>query len=31
MERYRFHADGALFFVTFSVIEWLPVFVAEAS
>jgi REP element-mobilizing transposase RayT len=31
MERYRFHADGALFYVTFSVVEWLPVFVSEAS
>jgi putative transposase len=31
MERYRFHADGALFYVTFTVVEWLPVFVyAEA-
>ena len=29
MERYRFHADGALFFVTFSVVEWLPVFVSQ--
>jgi REP element-mobilizing transposase RayT len=30
MERYRFHADGAVFFVTFSVVDWLPVFVSEA-
>jgi hypothetical protein len=29
MARYRFHPDGALFFVTFSVAEWLPVFVSE--
>jgi REP element-mobilizing transposase RayT len=29
MERYRFHDDGAVFFVTFSVVEWLPVFVSE--
>src|SRR5260370_14426445 len=31
MERYRFHADGALFYVTFSVVDWLPVFVSEAA
>jgi len=31
MERYRFHPDGALFFVTFSVVEWLPIFIAEAA
>jgi hypothetical protein len=31
MERYRFHADGALFYVTFSVVEWLPLFVSEAA
>jgi hypothetical protein len=24
MERYRFHSDGALFYVTFSVVDWLP-------
>jgi putative transposase len=29
MERYRFHSDGAVYFVTFSVVEWLPVFVSE--
>jgi len=29
MERYRFHSDGAVFFVTFAVVEWLPVFVSE--
>jgi REP element-mobilizing transposase RayT len=29
MERYRFHPDGALFYVTFSVVDWLPVFVSE--
>ncbi len=28
MERYRFHSDGAVFFVTFSVVQWLPVFVS---
>src|SRR3979409_984612 len=31
MERYRFHLDGALFYVTFSVVEWLPIFVSEAA
>src|SRR5262249_12049086 len=31
MEHYRFHPDGALFYVTFSVVEWLPVFVSEAT
>jgi len=31
MERFRFYQDGAVFFVTFSIVEWLPVFVsAEA-
>ena len=29
MERYRFHPDGALFYVTFTVVDWLPVFVSE--
>jgi REP element-mobilizing transposase RayT len=31
MERYGFHSDGALFYVTFTVVEWLPVFVSEAA
>jgi REP-associated tyrosine transposase len=29
MERYRIHPDAALYFCTFSVVDWLPVFVAE--
>src|SRR5690242_16400090 len=29
MERYRFDRDGAVYFVTFSVVHWLPVFVSE--
>jgi REP element-mobilizing transposase RayT len=29
MERYRIYSDGALYFVTFTVVEWLPVFVTE--
>jgi REP element-mobilizing transposase RayT len=29
MERYRIVDDGAVYFVTFSIVEWLPVFVAE--
>ena len=31
MERYRFHSDGALFYVTFSVVDWLPIFVSKAA
>ena len=29
MERYRFVEGHALYFLTFSVVEWLPVFIAE--
>ena len=29
MERYRIHADGALYYCTFSVVDWLPVFIGE--
>src|SRR5262249_56922203 len=29
MERYRCHPDGALFYLTFTVVDWLPVFVSE--
>ena len=29
LERYSFHSDGALFYVTFSVVDWLPFFVSE--
>ena len=31
MERFRIHSDGGLYFVTFSIVEWLPVFVSEAA
>jgi putative transposase len=31
MERYRFHSDGAVFYVTYSVVDWLPVFVSGAA
>ncbi len=31
MERYRIHAEAAVYSLTYSIIEWLPVFVAEAS
>ena len=31
MARYRIVLEHALYFVTFSVVEWLPVFVAEAA
>ena len=30
-ERYRIVADAHVYFVTYSVVEWLPVFVAEAA
>lgn len=29
MERYKIHQDGSVYFVTYSVVEWLPVFVSE--
>jgi len=29
MERYRIHPDAAIYFCTFSVVDWLPVFVSE--
>jgi len=28
MERYRFYSDGSVYFVTFSIVEWLPVFIS---
>lgn len=31
MERYRITADAAVYYVTFSVVDWLPVFVSEQS
>jgi REP element-mobilizing transposase RayT len=31
MERYRFHIDGAVYYCTFSIVEWLPVFISEAA
>jgi putative transposase len=31
MERYQFFSDGSVFFVTFSVVDWLPVFVSDKS
>jgi REP element-mobilizing transposase RayT len=31
MEKYRFHPEGAPFYVTFTVVDWLPVFVSEAA
>jgi putative transposase len=30
METYRIHEDASLYYLTFSVISWLPVFIAEA-
>ncbi len=31
MERYRICSDAAIYFVTFTVVDWLPVFVSEAA
>jgi putative transposase len=31
MERYRIHADAAVYYFTYSIVEWLPVFVSEAA
>ncbi len=31
MHRYRMHAEAAVYFVTYSVVEWLPVFVSEGA
>lgn len=31
MERYRINPDAAVYFVTYSVVEWLPVFVTEST
>ncbi len=31
MERYRITNDTAVYYVTFSVIDWLPVFVTESA
>ena len=31
MERYRIHPEAAIYYVTYSVVEWLPVFVTEAT
>jgi putative transposase len=31
MERYRIHDEAALYYLTYSVVEWLPIFVSQAS
>jgi putative transposase len=31
MERYRIRAEAAVYFLTYSVVEWLPIFVSQAS
>ncbi len=31
MERYRLHPEAAVYFLTYSVVEWLPVFIREAT
>jgi hypothetical protein len=30
MERYRIRPESAVYYLTYSVVEWLPVFVSEA-
>jgi putative transposase len=31
MERYRIQPEAAVYFITYSVVEWLPVFITEAT
>ncbi len=31
MERYRIHPEAAVYFLTYSIVEWLPVFIREAT
>jgi putative transposase len=31
MERYRIQPDAAIYYVTYSVVEWLPIFITEAT
>jgi hypothetical protein len=31
MERYRIQSEAAVYFVTYSIVEWLPVFIREAT
>ncbi len=31
MERYRFYSDSSVYFVTFSIVQWLPVSVSESA
>jgi REP element-mobilizing transposase RayT len=31
MERYRIQPDAAVYYVTYSVVEWLPIFITEAT
>ncbi len=31
MERYRIRPDAAVYFVTYSIVQWLPVFISEAA
>jgi len=31
MENYRIHADSSVYFITYTVVEWLPVFVSGAA
>jgi putative transposase len=31
MERYRIHADASVYYITYSVVDWLPVFISGAA
>jgi len=31
MERYRIFSDGSVYFVTLTVVDWLPVFISQES
>jgi REP element-mobilizing transposase RayT len=31
MDRYRFHPEAAVYYLTYSIVDWLPVFVTETS
>jgi hypothetical protein len=31
MEHYRIHAEAAVYYLTYSIVEWLPVFTSESS
>jgi REP-associated tyrosine transposase len=31
MERYRIHGEAAVYYLTYSIVDWLPVFVSQPS